>query len=344
MIDAVKSVLAEVESHKAYAFDRNFWLWQYRYLPSGQAKVYAILVHGEIKGYYHIPIYDAMAAGQKQLLAMVQEVAVSPYLRGQGMFRKLAEFATSDLLRSGIEAVYTFPNAKSIHTFLKYNGYQCIGSLNTYLLPLSSGRILRSKMNLRGLEKLVGFVFDYLLQLFRVKKDPQVTFKRLRHVDHRMIDVFATYQKQHRISLLRDASFLKWRFEQRPKSEHFYMLALRNKRPVAAAIFKADSIFDNPALLLMDFAFQRGRRKDLLQLIQQIKENHVRVFGRHFNLIMTSGCSDFLSQLTRIGFMRIPASINPRSLNLLVRNLSPNAQDVFHLRNWHITLSDWDVM
>jgi hypothetical protein len=344
IITNVSHVLSEVESHKALSFDRDFWRWQYRHLPSKQARVYAILVDGEIKGYYHVPVYEAMVAGNKQALAMVQEVAVSPELRGRGMFRKLAEFATSDLQRSGIEAAYTFPNSRSIHTFLKYNQYCQIGALDTYLLPLRGSDILKSKINLQGIERLIGFPIDYWIQSCRIAKDPQIVICRREEINQEMADVFTSFQKQHCILLLRNHRYLKWRFEQRPQSKHFFFTAFRNNRPVAAAIFKSDRIFGNSALLLMDFACRKGRQSDLLRLIQHVKINGASDIGQDFNLMLASGCSDFLRCLKQIGFLQIPAYLNPRPLNLLVRNLAGSTPEIFKIRNWHITLADWDVM
>ena len=151
LIEKVRSVLTEVSSHKALVIDTNFWTWQYRDLPSKTSRV-----NDEIMGYYHVPIYQGLSGGEKKSLAVVQEVAVDKKVRRQGVFRRLADFATEDLLHSGIDAVYTFPNDRSIHTFLKYNAYTLIGTLGTYILPLRCGDILRSKINLLGVEKAIA--------------------------------------------------------------------------------------------------------------------------------------------------------------------------------------------
>ena len=176
MIEKVKGVLNEVHSHKALVFNTDFWTWQYRDLPTSTARVYAALVNQEIVGYYHVPIYEGLFDGEKKYLAMVQEVAVSREVRRQGVFRKLAEFATEDLLRSGIHLGYTFPNDRSIHTFLKYNGYTMVCTLETYILPVRSGDILRSKMNLFGMDKAAGYCTDLFFRRFSVRKDSEAKY------------------------------------------------------------------------------------------------------------------------------------------------------------------------
>ena len=178
VVDAVTRVLAEVDSHKSLVFDRDFWRWQYQETPGNNTRVYGIFTGDVLKGYYHVPVYNGQVNGRACQLAMVQEVAVSPDLRGQGMFRKLADFVTHDLCASGIEAAYTFPNRRSIHTFLKYNGYRQISTLATHVLPVRCGDLLRSKVNLCGLERILGRAVDRCFQSIRVALSPNAVIYR----------------------------------------------------------------------------------------------------------------------------------------------------------------------
>jgi len=343
VIEKVGSVLNEVHSHKALAFDADFWLWQYRDLPTKTAKVYAALENEEIVGYYHVPVYEGLVDGQRKRLAMVQEVAVDKELRGQGIFQELARYATRDLLASRTHAAYTFPNRQSIHTFLKYNGYTEISTLKAYILPVRSGDILRSKLKLLGVEKGIGYCADFFFRQFSIKIDSETRVQLHEQVDQDIIEIFSAYQRGHHISILRDEAYLRWRFENRPSSQHFYFVIHKDNQNLATAIFKLDEMYDNPALLLMDYAYLEGREDYLLQLIQYVKNNGAKDMGKEFSFIFTMGNSRFLLRLKKIGFIRVPQKFNPRPLKLLVRNLSHDSQDIFRPQNWHVTLSDWDV-
>jgi hypothetical protein len=113
---------------------------------------------------------------------------------------------------------------------------------------------------------------------------------------------------------------------------------------LAAAIFKLDEMFDNPVLLLMDYAHLQGKDDYLLQLIQHVKLHGAKEIGERFNLIVTSGNSEFLPLLKKVGFLRVPERFNSRPLKLVVKNLAKHPTDAFDPRNWHLTLSDWDVL
>jgi len=343
LIEKVKSVLQETGSHKAQVFGARFWTWQYRDLPTHETRIYGIMADNEILGYYHVPIYQGLIRGERKHFAVVQEVAVSRRLRGQGLFRRLADFATGDLLQSGIQAAYTFPNEKSIHTFLKYNGYTRISTFQTFLLPVRSGAILGSKVNLGGIEKLAGFFGDLLFGCISVREDIKAEVRLHKEIDKDILGVFSAYQKEHTIALLRDEIFLKWRFEGRPSSTYQYFAIHKGGRVLAAAIFKLDEMFQNPVLLLMDFAYLSKKEKYLLQLIQHVKRHGGKEIGEDFNLILASGNSKVLPRLKRIGFLPLLKVFNRRPLNLLVRNLAGNSEDIFSPENWHLTLTDWDV-
>ena len=265
LIEKIKGVLHEVGGHKARVFGDRFWAWQYRDLPTHETRIYGIIADNEILGYYHAPVYRGLIRGEQKSFAVVQEVAVSRRLRGRGLFRRLADFATSDLLQSGIHAAYTFPNEKSIHTFLKYNGYTRISTFQTFLLPVKSGAILRSKVTLGGLEKLAGFFLDLLFGCISVREDSKAEVKLHREIDKDILGVFQAFQKEHTIALLRDEKFLKWRFESRPSSTHRYFAIHKGGRVLAAAVFKLDEMFQNSVLLLMDFAYLSKKEPYLLQ-------------------------------------------------------------------------------
>ena len=146
------------------------------------------------------------------------------------------------------------------------------------------------------------------------------------------------------MSLVRDERYLRWRFEDRPGAEHFFLTLEREAQTRAAAIFKLDQMLGNPALLLMDYAFRSGEESALLQLIQHVKNAGLKAIGRPFNFIFASARSDFMPRLKKIGFIPVPARLNPRPLDLLVRNLTGTTKAIFDPAGWHVTLADWDVM
>ena len=56
------------------------------------------------------------------------------------------------------------------------------------------------------------------------------------------------------------------------------------------------------------------------------------------------GLHPVFGELQQLGFRRVPERYNPRTFNLLVKDLEESSRaDLFEGANWTITLADWDV-
>ena len=151
LIDAIAEIGRETGAHNREIMDLDLWKWQYEDLPTGQSHTYIARHEGRIVGYYHIPAYDFLAGDRHLRIGQIQSVAVSPNFRGQGLFRRLADFA-HDAAMADLDLIYTFPNDRSIRTFLKYSDYRTVGALPMYLLALhTAGR--RRRLLRRGPER-----------------------------------------------------------------------------------------------------------------------------------------------------------------------------------------------
>ncbi len=344
LVEQIAQMKQEGDSHNAGIFDYMFWEWQYSQLPSGQSRIYIVKHNGRIVGYYHVPIYSGLVEGEKKQLAVIQEVAIHRSLRNRGVFRSLSEFAHRNLLNEGIDCIYTFPNKKSIHTFIKYYSYRQITTLSSYIAPVNTARLLRSKARLFGIETVLGKLSDIGFRAFTRPLESGAYLKIHPEFNREIEEIFREYQRKFKISVTRNRHYLNWRYTDKPKVKHYVISILKSDKIMATVILKPDVIFDNPVLILMDFAARSGKEEYLLQLLSELRLNHGKYIQDEFNLIYTSGRDDFLSCLYKIGFIKIPAKFNPRPLNLLVKNCRlPDQNLIFNPDNWRITLSDWEV-
>ncbi len=340
----IKKIMQEKNSHNLSIFSEKLWRWQYRTLPSSKSYVFVAKYNGVISGYYHAPIYNFMLNGQEKTVAMVQDVAISERLRGQGIFRRLAEFAHLHFSTENIDFIYTFPNKRSIHNFLKYDKYNKVANIGVYIRPLKTSAIISSKIRLFGLEKPAGFIADTLLNFFKQKKDTGCRVGINKNFSPEIVLLFEQFTSSHKITLLRNEAWLKWRFLEKPNSQHYILSLTNSSKVLAVAIFKADVILGNPALILMDFAFLLNHEASLLQIIQEVAINHKKLLDKNVNLIFACSLHPVIKKLCKIGFIRLPKRFVTREFNLLSRTINlQNDEPLKTPENWHITLADWDV-
>ncbi|HLG34470.1 MAG TPA: GNAT family N-acetyltransferase [Bacteroidia bacterium] len=343
LLQSIREILHEGASHNAEFFDAALWNWQYKNLPTHQSAVYVCLDDGKISGYYHVPFYEGIIRGEKKKFGVVQDVAVSKRLRGGGVFNQLASFATEDLLKSGIDFLYTFPNDKSIHTFLKYNGYSTVHTFDTFILPVKTSLLIQSKVKLFGLEKIIGAAADlFFKRSFALKKDEQISVNK--NFDDATVGLFEKFSSRFPVHRARTKNYLQWRYVEKPTVNHVIVSLKAGTQTIAAAVFRTDVILNVNSLLLMDFAFEEEAQ--LAKLIHYVRMHSKEIFAEQAAMIFTAFCCNDFLKTKRYGFIRIPKKFNPRNLNLLARTAEVKTEDteeLFKKENWFATPGDWDV-
>jgi hypothetical protein len=343
LLAGIREILREGSSHNRDIFDRNYWEWAYRRLPTGTSYIYVCICNGDIVGYYHVPIYQGIVDGEPKLFAMVQDVAVSSKMRGRGVFRKLAEFATADLVeRSGIDLIYTFPNAKSIHTFTKYNGYKQVCEYDSFILPASSAAVIRSKFRFLGLENVAGFIADKYFDFRAMSLPPGLQVVNRTSFDDETVSLFAAYGSNYPCHLDRSERYLNWRYFEKPAGEHFLFTLDDNGKPTAAAVCKLDEILGAKAAIVLDIAF--NEQTLFGSLLHYLRRNSASLFNEKVDMFYVSFGSTDLFSKHRFGMVKVPSRLNPRPLYLLTRNVTADKDVIFEPSSWLALLGDWDVL
>jgi len=341
---AIREIMEENDTHNVDSYDKSSWKWQYKNLPGKTSYVYVGKnTKGKILAYYHVPVYIGNIQGKPERYAMIQDVAVSQTLRGQGVFKRLAIFANEDLDKEGVPVVYTFPNHKSIHTFKKYNDFVFLGTLPSYIMPLDNRLMIGSKINQLGIHKLLGAPFNLLFKILYRSSSSKGVVGLSHEFTNEITEVFDEFAANYDLRIHRSKEYLTWRYLDKPK-QNTYIVNLKNAegKVTAVIILKEDLIMGIPTLLLMDFAHLNKGEKDMIQLLKQIRANQVALFGKSFGLLFMTSFSNMNTVWKKVGSFKLPEKIVPRPLNLLAR--SHVGVNVNNQNDWLITLSDWDVL
>lgn len=342
LISLLSKVLLDGDSLHADKYNYAKWWWKYYAMPNAEPHIFICKEGEQILGYYHCPVYLGSLNGEPKNFAMVQDVGVSEAARGKGVFRKLADYATAQLLQSDVSFIYTFPNKKSIHTFIKYNGYQKIETFCTFVLPVSTSTILASKVSFAGLHKLVGGFFDQLYALRIPKSKQGYSFQCEEKITVQMVSVFEQFNKNFKNKLTRDFNYLTWRFEQKPYGITKFFTAVKDNKTVAVLVISVEDLIGSKAAVILDFASVSAEA--FAQLIVHVHKNSAKYFDEKIGLFYTSVSSSNSKFFQTSGFVKIPERLNPRALHLLGKNVSANENEVMNAANWNFTLSEWDVL
>lgn len=339
LIKTIKKIKLETKSHDDNLTRLSSWNKKYKLLPSKKTHVYLAKKKHEIIGYYHVPTYDFFISKKKYKIGSIQDVAVLKKYRKKNIFKKLSNFAIINSSKY-LDLMYTFPNKKSIHTFLKYEKFSYLATLPFYIHSINSINLLKSKFNFFGL-KLIAILVDFYFNLFssKISKNEKIIF--INKIDKNVLDLFNKFSKKHKIHLKRNFQFLNWRYN-RFKNSPYKIIALKKENKLMAlVIIKIDKIFGCNGVIVMDFAYtELYYFKKVLLSIKTLKISNLK----NISFILLSALTIEVKKFGKIGFLKIPSFFVPRNLDLLFRSKSKFINNFLkYKRSWLVTLSDWDV-
>ena len=338
LLEVIRSISDEVSAQDKTLANQNNWDWRYEELPTGKSYIYLAKENNSIIGYYHIPTYEVLVENKTMTIGNIQSVAVSKTHRKKNVFQNLAKFANNDI-NQHVDLIYTFPNHRSIHTFIKYNDFHTVTVLPLHLRPISVRTFFSKKIN----SKFLGSICGGLLEIYSRLKQ-----KRLDQFDHiEEVDVFDTktetlflkFGSRHEIRLLRNIPYLEWRFNNPLKGKYKIVGLRSNSELVAIAVVKMEYILSERCLVILDLAYdQLDSAKKLLSNLDSLYVDEKIAF------IVSSRISIDKKIEERVGFIKVPSRFNPRKLYLLARWANENeSRNFLKAAKWHVTFSDWDV-
>ena len=336
-------ILAETGGQKGPSFGPALWEWQY---VRGERAALIVVAEGEggkLCGYYHVPLVNLQIHGRAVLGAMVQDVATLAAYRGQGVFRDMGACALASMHARGVGMIYTFPNHRSLPSFVRNHDYTVIARVPVRIRPLDVGAVLRSRLGALG--TLLGAPATWLHRALAVRAGLPRGGEVVVPLDPPGPEIDAVaraFAAQVPAALDRTARYLRWRFFDKPTREYHLWGLTRAGRLRAYVATRQAPLFGSTCAMVMDLGCDPGEEDALLRLLDA-RLDAERTAGAALAVMM--GIHPFLPQLASAGFVRVPERFTPRPFNLLGKIIDPSLPaDVLDAAGWMITLADWDVM
>jgi len=215
VVACMKSVFEETSTNSA-AFSTALWEWQY---SRAQASIVLLAEdEGRVCGYYHAVLLEVRHHGASRLAAMVQDVGVVASHRRAGLFRSMGGCALEEMKSRGVDFIYTFPNHRSLPSFVRNHGYTVVAKVPAYLKVLDLGSLFSQQLGFKRAEMPKGGAGEETAwqdhqgrRVFRLATAPPA------------IDSIARdFARGVPIALVRSSSYLAWRFLDHPT--HGYSL------------------------------------------------------------------------------------------------------------------------
>ena len=343
--DAVRACMLDVfrESggRKATEFGRELWDWQYLRSERGSLVVIAE-ERGALCGYFHARLLDLRHGDRLVSGAMIQDVGTLESHRGQGVFREMGAFALASLRSQGVDLIYTFPNQRSLPSFVRNHAYSIVAKVPVYLAPLDLRDPLTARAGAVG--GVLGRILVGLFRAVRVRRarlEPTEGVGVVEPRDAALEALSRGFAKRTRIHLDRTSRYTGWRFGEKPGGEYQVWGLRANGELSAYVVTRPATMFSGRCVMFMDFGCREGEEAALRRLVG-VRLAAEREAGAAMGVVM--GLHPEFRRWGGLGFVRLPEAMNPRPFNLLTKPLSSDVeQGLLDPANWLITLADWDV-
>jgi len=304
------------------------WLWKFRGYDSPFENVW-LAAEGDriVFQYAGIPVRVQTGRGLEWAVQSVDTMA-DPDYRRRGLFLEVARHSYRHWREAGAAFVYGLPNQQSAPGF-KALGFAAPFAMHWRRFPLRPWAVLarRSRLPLpaRSLDAL-------WLALIARKPRCNVTLDELSHLDT-TIDRLSERHPQGRISIVRNASWLTWRYLSAPDAGFRLLVASGGDEPLGYAAFRSSGRSGTVADVF-------AREEDVALALFRGAIERLRESGAESIVTLAVPGSAFDRAADRLHFLSGPG------FNFIVLPLAESIPEtqLADPQSWHLSGGDFDVV
>jgi GNAT superfamily N-acetyltransferase len=340
-LELVRRIWGEIDAAQPAYLD-----WQYADNPAGP--VIAALARetgsNQLIG-QAVQIATRVALASEECRASIcLSVATDTEWRGLGVFSALLNGASEMSGAAGMACTFAFPNPQSLPSFIKRAGYTDVGAVPLLLRPANVSRLLRKRLG-RPTAALAAPLGVFWHTPRPSSPDPNIVIETVEKFDASFNELWRRLKTRHPVMIVRDAAYLNWRFGEAPTRRYVTFAARTAERLAGFIVLRTAPVGPFDAGLVIDFIVEdtpEGRAAGL-RLIDRAFA-HLRSLP--LDLLGTLSLPHTLEYrlLREKGFWPCPKRLEPQPFRLVARPYDEPGRLATKLRNWFVTMGDYDAV
>ncbi len=289
------------------------WFWRYKgNNPAGDSIIYLMEHEGKIISHFAIIPYRIRVFGEDMLASHSIGAMVAPEYQGKGLIKFVADKLFAEVEKKKIMFSYGFPNNLAYELHKKIMAYGDIAQIYTMEKQVAANRGIKDS---------------------QPSKD--IIFRPIIKFDHAADELWAAGQDIYKISVIRNAAYLNWRFLERPDQRYFAFGSYEGDKLVGYVILKLyrdEKLFKGH---IVDMFSWPGREDVARVLIEESQD----FFAQHRTDVESTwvtGSELYTDILLKKGYK----PVNPRPLICRLNLDKDKLKPVLDQRNWYFTMGD----
>lgn len=316
--------------------------WQYLDLPTKKSYcAFAVDAKGVDAANYNLFVVKAKINGIKnQLICQSLDTLTDKDHRGKGLFIKLAHEIYEDCDKSGIKAVYGFPNSNSAPGFFKKLGWTSYGHppfifyLNNLLFPLS---FLTNK-KFFYLKNIFFSMYLFIRKIVIKSRSYELINSADFNKDYD--DLWGKFSTNISSCVWRDSEYMKWRYSKKPNKNYKYFSVYNNNKLMGVIIYTTEVKHGGKIGYIMDLIYENdgGNFGEIL-----VNACLQELISQKVDLVLTWSQEEYCSySLYRNSlFFKLPRKLQPIKLFFGYRKNFLTNEEV---NSFYVTYSDSDTV
>jgi len=327
----------------------EYWRWEFQDCPAGPATIWVAESEEGIVGHYAVRPVRMLCAGELILGSTSIDAMTHPDYRRQAVFATLGQSAYAEVEREGPAVTYIFPRKISMIGTIEKFDWKYLCSLTVFAKPLDASRVAERFIRRSTVLTPVRALFTGLLRPFSRPANPppdeHLETRRVERFDSRFDDLWARVAPRYAVALVRDSTYLNWRYSDNPGRDYRTLAAERGGEVVAYVTLRCMEQYGLRGGMIVDLLAAPGEEEALSSLLGHA-ERFLREQQRDIMACLLNGDDRYRRLLRKHGFLPLPARMGFKEWYFGYRiNRAIVSEELCADRaSWFLTFGDTDVV
>lgn len=310
--------------------------WRYIEPPTRRTLVHIAIDdhHGRPAAAYCVFPSEFLLHGTRVTAAQSLDTITDFRYRGLGLFKNLARSVYEQCRTEDISFVYGFPNNQSGPGFFGRLGWRQRDPVPFMIRPIRMGYFLRRLGLPVRLPRGSQHIEPPTLGAFR--------YRRAINVGPELNDLWSSIAPSVHIGLVRDATFLQWRYLSHPTFRYEAREVYDGDRLVAFGVYRVADKHGGRVGYLMEMMVRPGY-ESLQRVFASTLVREMSFAGAELALAWHAENGPYRTALNLAGFVPLPERLRPIQLHFGWLPLS-SAADTMQRPEWFLSYSDSDTV
>jgi hypothetical protein len=323
------------------------FIWHYDRNPAGKAIVPVIRdSRGNVVGFIWIEPLRIRFNKQIYLAATGTSLIIEPEYRNTFAFTKLIRRFERVFEDEGIPLHFSFVSEKRYQQLLKSES-KCISTIPLLAKPLDFRSLahtyIASSQQRFVVSRIGPLLSPFLFRQSSIIPNKEITIQQIDQFKDDFDNFWRQVQDKYPVMLIRDQSFLGWRFNRLSGRDYRTLAAWAGKQMLGYVVIRCSTIHGVKTGLIMDLLVADNK-------LGQIAGTHLLADAETYfrtqqmsvaTALMPSFAAEYLI-LRRSGYVKVPRAFSPRSFRFAFFVHDAHNKELMSLsaRNWFITMAD----